>query len=371
VTACDILIFVEDPGAALYVRPLPEALGTAGARVQVIAAAHARALLADGSVPFAEARGDAAAVLDKFRPSLVVVGTAENPDTFAFSLVVEARRRNTHTVGVVDAIANAAERFRGRSGDPLQHAPDWLVVPDQATADAFCELGFPSDRIRVCGHPHYDELLERRSVSSDARRARQRKRWFPVASADARVVVFVAEISQGLNSAQYQRSAEFTLRGGPDSEDRTEVVLDEFLAAIEGLLTRPYLVLRLHPKQRPDDLPRHRPAFDFVSQSEPGIEIVEAADAVVGMTSMLLIEAAIVGRPTLSIVPRPAERLWLGRAGVDAIPSAATREEIQQLLPRVVAGNMSTVYPVDEGSRRLATEALVELLARSRQSTPR
>lgn len=55
--------------------------------------------------------------------------------------------------------------------------------------------------------------------------------------------------------------------------------------------------------------------FDQVSRNEPGMEVVAAAGLVTGMTQHTLAEAAMSGCRVLSIVPDPAERLWLGDIG--------------------------------------------------------
>lgn len=47
--------------------------------------------------------------------------------------------------------------------------------------------------------------------------------------------------------------------------------------------------------------------------------MVHAADLVVGMTSILLVEAAALGRPVLSIVPIIGQREWLGELSKDII----------------------------------------------------
>ena len=51
--------------------------------------------------------------------------------------------------------------------------------------------------------------------------------------------------------------------------------------------------------------------FDYFSQKELPLEVVYASDLVVGMTSMLLYEAALMGKVCLSIMPRSIEKAWL------------------------------------------------------------
>lgn len=331
------LIFAEDPGAAIYLQHFPGMLRSADTACDVLATGHALEFWDQkGLAPDRHSPGvSAALVLDAYQPSLVIVGTSENSESFSFELTDAARARGIATVGVVDGAANAADRFRGVGDDPLSFAPDWLIVPDEATGGAFGRLGFPPARIRACGHPQFDEVGELRSRWSDEDRRAMREKWLLAPDPGRLVLMFVSELSTGLNPHQYRRSPAYTLSGNPENEGRTEIVLDELLMAVSELPEKPYLVLRLHPKQGVDDLPRHRPLFDQVSHCEPALEMVHAADAVVGMTSMLLAESALLGRPTLSLVPRVEEHAWLGELA-SSIPCVWTRDKLRDKLPRML-----------------------------------
>ena len=47
--------------------------------------------------------------------------------------------------------------------------------------------------------------------------------------------------------------------------------------------------------------------FDYVSRDEPPLKVVAGSDVVVGISSTLLHEAAIIGRPTYAILSRIAD----------------------------------------------------------------
>jgi hypothetical protein len=359
------LAFVEDPGAAVYISSLPKALQDEGVNCRVIATGHALEVLARKGIAAERLSPEATgvAMLEVYKPSLVIVGTSENPDSFSFDLIETARARGITTVGIVDAAANVAERFRGRGDHQLSFAPDWLVVPDEETAKEFRKLGFPAGQVQACGHPQYDEVLALRSKWSEQDRLRQREKWLPAAGQGRPALMFISELSTGLNAQQFRRSTAYTLQGRPESDGRTEIVLDELLMAIQDMPEKPYLVLRLHPKQGQDDLPRHRRLFDQVSRSEPALELVNAADAIVGMTSMLLLESALLGRPTLSLVPRAEERAWLGPMA-SAIPCVWTRGDLLRVLPQAFAGDGVCGEPlVPYGSREKVIEFFREHFA--------
>lgn len=363
----DVLVFVEDPGAARFLASLPADLGTAGRSCRFLAAGVAKEYLRNRGVQFETWPSGAAAgaVLDGSRPRLLVVGTAENPKTPGLALVDAARTRGIRSVGAVDAVANAAHRFRGTSDEALRHAPERLLVPDRWTADAFAALGYPVEAIVVSGHPQYDRVRALRQTVTAAEREALRRRLLPGATGRP-VWVFVAEVSTGLDGAQFRRSPEYTLAGRGGTDERTGIVLEELLDAAASMTPRPYLVLRLHPKNTRSEFTAYLSEVDEVSEGGDALELVWAADAVVGMTSMLLLEAAILRRPTLAIVPRELEREWLPSIRAGATPCATTREELAEALAALARGEVPATggeflsFGAPERVLRFALEELAE-----------
>ena len=84
------LLFVEDPGAINYFVPLVEDLENGGLPYRICAEGHAVTLLEKkGIIPF---QGFPKSIIDgSGNPSLIVVGTSENPDTLAFDYIVWGR----------------------------------------------------------------------------------------------------------------------------------------------------------------------------------------------------------------------------------------------------------------------------------------
>lgn len=330
-----VLIFVEDPGVANYVALLPTALSERGHSPVLWSAGIATDYLARRGVrqQVVAASVTADQILDAVRPRAVVVGTAENPETIGLSLIDAARAAGITSIGVIDAAMNAEGRFRGRGDAALTHPPDWLVVPDEWTKRLFVALGFPEARAAVCGHPHYDYVLDMAGSLSDTDRRRFRRRFFPGVEAGRQVVVFVAERParrRGISPTPPFDT--YTLSGRGTGAGRMEIVLEEFLDAVNAVSPRPYLVLRTHPKDAPGDYGPYLKEFDRVDGESPPLELVAAADAVVGATSMLLTEAALLGRPTLSILPRAAEKEWLPSVRAGLTRCVTERHEVATAL---------------------------------------
>jgi len=202
----EVVIFVEDPGAANYMAPVCEVLRRRGIVHAMFAEGPAASYLRGRAVELraVPSTWDAKQLIEQTGCRLVLVGTSENLDSFGLALVTAARGAGCETVGVVDGPANAAHRFRGRGDQPLAFAPDWLLVPDEWTGTAYRNVGFPASRVLVCGHPHYDYVVAQREVMSAVDRRGLRRKLFSGASDDRVVVVFASETSTGLNAEQYR-----------------------------------------------------------------------------------------------------------------------------------------------------------------------
>lgn len=311
----NIIIFAEDPGAALFLRDLPAVLRGRGATPVVVAGPFAAAYFHGEQVrnaPTVSAPEVARELLRELNADVVVTGTSENPDSLAFDLIHAARAAGIPSFGAVDSPPNAEYRFRGRADHPLAHLPDFILLPDRSSEAAYRRLGVMDERITVCGHPQLHAISRLRSKWGEAERQQHRARWFPHVPEDRPIFSFASELSVGLGDAPFRKTADYRLHGTSGSEARGDIVAEEFLRAARNHPARPHLVLRLHPKQTRTAETRLAALFDQVSQDEPALEVAHAADIVAGMTSILLAEAYKLGRPVLSIVPRPEERAWLG-----------------------------------------------------------
>lgn len=331
----DILIFLEDPGAANFVLDFPAAFRARGLDCRFAAAGPSRRFLAERALDFLPLAGEAAAAeaLQRLNPRLVGLGTADRPDALNLFLADHCRAAGIPAIGFVDGYGNLERRFGGASGRPLAHAPDWILTPDARTRAGYLAFGYAPDRVLDLGHPALEKVARERERLSGTDRNALRAGLFPDAPAGAPIVVFAAEVSRTPDPAQYRRTSEYTLEGSGRFSGRTEIVLEEVLDALDALRAAPggpdpFLVLRLHPKNHVEEFAPFLDRIDQVSQGGSAHELVFAADAVIGMTSLLLLEAAYLGRPVLAVVPRVSERDWLGSIGEGITPCATTRAEV-------------------------------------------
>ncbi len=362
-----IFTAIEDPGAVNGMVGLRECLAEKDIILDLFASGAALKYAPSIGLNVTAAPDDFAAELKSDKPAAVLIGTSENPDAAAFSLIGQARALGIPTVGFVDGPANAQHRFRGRTDNPLTHIPDTLLVSDHLARDVFVDLGVPAKAIHVVGHPNMDRVRARKAELMQEGKAHVRARIFPDLPPTSPLVLFAAEISDGLDPAEFRRNVDYTLLGSGIYDGRTEICLEEVISALQTCDVS-CLALRLHPKNDPKLFEPFDDAVDAVSADGDPLEAVFAADIIIGMTSILLFEAAVMGLPTVSVTPRRQESAWLTSIGLGLTPQVCTREALQDILQNLVRAPSSFVTPnidivVPPGAAQRMTEHLAHIMA--------
>jgi len=343
----DLLIYVEDPGAANWVVPLIPALTRQGPSFALFCES--------GLATYFEARGVKATILDPSatardlintrRPQLVVVGTSENLASRGLALIDAAKQAGIPSASFVDQEANAEHRYRGRSSDPLAHAPDWLFVSDKNTRQAFAALGFRDSHIIVSGNPHLDRVRDVAQSLAQEGRDKVRSRVAPEAPQDAPIVVFIAEIGYVVNPEAENWEKNLNFHGRDGTAPRCARILEEVLDALRGIDPAPWFILRLHPKNQAEEFEAYTNEIDQLSAGGDPLGLLWAADLVVGMSSAPLEEAHTMGRPVLSVLPHPIERDWLPSLASGDIALAENRQTLRNTLPPMVTRTTETKTP--------------------------
>lgn len=360
-----VLIFVEDPGALNLFAELPRALSARGMPATVLAAGQALEALKSTGAPHAPLRPDqsAEAIIDEYRPTLYLTGTSSDPGTIGLRLVQACREKGIPTFGAVDAPMNARRRFSGPFPDePLRFAPDRIFVIDDWTANAFQDLGYPREKLMVCGHPHYDRLLDAKDAFSREGRDAVRRRALPPAFLDSMVVTFVSEGSARIMLWDGKAGGETWMRGWTGRNGRTELAFETLQPLIRQILPQAILMFRLHPKDVPSDFEAYSGHVAGFSAGGDPLELVFSSDLVVGTTSMLMTEAALLGTPILCLINEEGERAWVPVAGANRGNFAVSRDEVVTALRRLQVGGPPTGARIDTEPLRGATGRLADVL---------
>ncbi|MDX2058422.1 MAG: hypothetical protein SFV24_11520 [Gemmatimonadales bacterium] len=289
-----------DVGGAEAVLPVLEALQRRGSLGQVWAGPLAAAALERAGLPFQPLAEEPLARLSEGRATLLLTGTSWGDEPPELGYLEAARTLGIPSISVIDFWSNYVARFLNRRGDMI--LPDRIAVPDQvALLEAVAE-GLPEDRLVVTGNPHYERLLQRyQGFDRDARLAFRERVGL---SRTATVVLFG---SQPL-AAMYGDRLGYT-------EHTALAAVRNGLETVAEWIGHPtVLAIRRHPREAAAPLPASTSSVRVVDASEgDALSWALAADLVVGMTSALLLQTAVLGGRVVSVQP--------GLVGVDRLPS--------------------------------------------------
>lgn len=237
------------------------------------------------------------ALLSKLDVALVVTGTSDVDEPTDRRLWRAAARRGIESHVFLDHPANLARRFLEDTG--VATLPDHVYVPGREYMAPLAALGMPRAAMTVAGDLHLARLA--RGAHGDAAAARDALRGAWGAAGNDVVVLYASECN-----------AEMAAAGRPGSSDEF-ATLDRLIALVRGRLpvagvaTSPettLVVVRPHPRDRAGKYDAWRGTRDprlVVSAQGAPLEALCAADAIAGMDSTLLREAAALRRPVVSL----------------------------------------------------------------------
>lgn len=274
-----ILVLARQAGSAAAFDPLIAALE---AEHQVVRGAlgMARAAWKEQAQVSGERFEELAAALNAARsPSLLITGTSAEPldDAKAWAW---GKSKSIPTLAFVDSWVNLKARFTDTTGAWLGDLPDHILVIDEASKRHLAAAGMAPERIHVVGTPVLDAVVAKRTPPPD--------------QAEGLTLLFASQPLRG--------------RGFPEAWDEHHA-LDMLLAALSEVeLPAPiHLILRRHPaedvgvfERRPKRLMGGRVTLS-VDTRQDRLDAISGAHLVLGIVSMLLVEAQWLGRPALSL----------------------------------------------------------------------
>lgn len=236
-------------------------------------------------------------------------------------------------VALLDHWCNYLERFSDRAC--LDCLPDALAVMDDAAASALRAIGFPPQRIHITGHPYLDEIAP---VTADERIVARRTLGV---SDDRSVITFASEPI----APEAQRDLGYT------AAEALEAIRRATAAVAPGSL----LIIRPHPRERQLAAPPGEPETIVARKGAPR-EAIAASDVMTGIRSMLLLEAALAGIPTVSVRPNGGPDHYLDtHAGliVSACDTSVLPGVLRCALDAARCSAKIATHPLGEASQRV------------------
>ncbi|GLR12921.1 hypothetical protein GCM10007907_17110 [Chitinimonas prasina] len=297
-----ILAVAGDPGGANALAPALGWLRQQGCRIHAAGYRQAPALWAALGwqvEPLPEHGFDAAAWLAGHGAALLLTATSANGVDLERRLWQHARLSGLTSLALLDFWSNYPLRFQS-SQDWIW--PEHLAVMDAASAAELHTLGAP--QIHITGQPALDALPALLQAFTPARRQVLRD---DQQAGQSRTLLFV---SQPLAALYGSEAAARQVVGYCEAD-----VWADLVAAIPTLTRHTQVWVRSHPRECMSDwrsrLAPH--AWARLAEGDNGRDWVLAADGVLGMNSMLLQEACLLGKSVMSYQP--------GLIGPDVLPA--------------------------------------------------
>lgn len=235
---------------------------------------------------------DLVALIKRLQPDVVVTGIIGKKNNLDFTLMAAAKRQNIPVLSILDSWLQYRERLFDHRHPSDVYWPHRLAVMDESCVTDLKNIGFPEDRVVVTGHPKFDELFRLKELRVNVKKRSELRLKYNLRT-DKPVLVF---FSQPLS--KYYAKAEM----GYDEFD----VLKILLASYEDI-NREFkveLVIKEHPlrktfSQNSQILPEAIKCLGVADADD----LVILADVVLGMSTTILVHAALLGIPVVSIQP--------------------------------------------------------------------
>jgi len=346
-----ILIFSRDPGGTNAIMPLIEPLRAFGNQVSVYGKDAALSIYRKQNIDCSNicdiipsgTQNETDEFVRKTRPHLIVTGTSSE-DFTERHLWKAAERTGIASFAVLDQWTNYRLRLISEGGDPMnERATSELIVPsfffimDEFARKEMCALGLAREKLVVSGQPFFDYIRKTGDRFTPGEIEELRREL--TGTHGGLVFVFA---SQPIASIHRKN-------GVP--EDYWGYTEETVLKSVAGCLSRlteemavkVTLVLRLHPKDESnvyqDALAKCPNSIKVVVDRETDSSLLlKAADLIIGMFSMLLLEAAILERRFISVQIglKRENPLIFDRMGL--VRSILTEKELDKTLRGILNG---------------------------------
>lgn len=219
-----------------------------------------------------------------------------------------ARRLKLPVVAVQDAWFNHRERFE-RDGQASR--PDLVCVMDELSLGELQRAGFAPSELVLTGHPGLEQTVQLcRTATAEQVRARRQAFGLP---ADGLVFTFFSDpFFTGPGGAFYSGPGAIMRPDGAGLYGYTvrevlPAVLVELESALREADARAEFIVRPHPSECAEvveGIAAHHPADRLRVRVEPKgttVEWIQMSDALLGMMTIALLQAALAGKPAVSV----------------------------------------------------------------------
>lgn len=280
-----LLFVAHDMGAAVMLMPVIEKLLSENVDVKLIAAGPAlNAWENFESHQVSEEIDKIEEIIISFSPDLIITGTAHYSD-MERNTWLAAKKYNVKSLAAIDAWVNFKERFIKTDSNQFVE-PDILCVIDSDCESNIKKLGVNS-KIYITGHPHLEYRINK-----------LKEKCKSTVVTDKKKICFFSNPVKNNSQTNVSSDKQFT-----GQFDIACLLINSFPNDnnIE-------LFLKPHPREDIKTWEIWLKESEFMGRNitisnQSTEELLIKCDAIIGITSMVLIEAALLGKATMSLQP--------------------------------------------------------------------
>jgi len=225
----------------------------------------------------------------------VLLGTSVNETRWESEIILKAKEEKIRTVSVLDFWINYRERFLNGKNEFV--LPDVIAVMDNHAKKDMLALRFPDGCLRVTGTPALEELEKYQDPAVSDKAAEQLAEHLDLPS-KSKKVLYVSQPLTELNAHRLGFTEQEAMADFSQALYELTMATGTWVSAI----------IKVHPRDNArayESLPRPNSYLTWRKireEMEPRV-VVAGCDVIVGMNSMLLLEACCMGKRVLSYQP--------------------------------------------------------------------
>lgn len=230
-------------------------------------------------------------ILELYKPDYIITSATSLPqkDMSEKYLWYNAKQKNIPTIAFLDQWQNYSIRFSGvYENEKLSYQPDFInCINDIGKKDMIGE-GFDANKLIEFGHPYLSSLQE--------------------IKIDKQFILNELNLSNEKNTVLFVSEAIMENYGVSRGYTQYNTI-DYFLKNNEFLKDK-QVIIKLHPKDEISKFKEYQNLI-LIKNEYSSLEMISIADYIIGMTSIMLIEAYILKKNVLSIQLNSNEDLLL------------------------------------------------------------
>lgn len=232
-------------------------------------------------------------IIKSVSPDYVLVGASAN-ESVEKKIILASQKLNLKVISFIDHYSNLWQRFaHEKSANKWFYKPNFIFVIDKICKEKLISLGWPKQNIGVNPHPlikrnNYRKKIDKKNILN--------KINLPE---NAKVITFVSEYNfRKSDTWKWEQSSD------NDKEIILKFIIDYLFIQNKKSILKTYLIIKLHPNETRFNSSLYKnfsSKHTRILKNELDKEsFLRISDLVVGLNSMLLLEASSFGLPVFS-----------------------------------------------------------------------